>query len=84
MPELRFETGKNYRYLHNKRVYRLDWITPEVKALPATDIVLYLTRQGEPMMSVPLALAPRLLQLYEGPHEAGNGGGVDADDPLDA
>lgn len=79
-----FHVGKNYRYLHTKRVYRLDWITPQEKALPSIDIVLYLSRQGEGMMPVPLALAPRLLQEYEGPHAAGGGEGVDADDPLDA
>lgn len=84
MSNIRFEIGKTYRYKHNKRVYRLDWITPEVKALPSTDITLYLSRQGDAMMSVPLALAPTLLQLYEGPHEAVPGGGVDGDDPLDA
>lgn len=84
MSVLRFEIGKNYSYKHSKRVYRLEWITPQEKALPSIDVVLYLSRRGEGMMSVPLALAPQLLSPYDGPHEGGIMGGMDADDPLDA
>lgn len=84
MSVLRFEIGKNYHYKHDKKVYRLDWITPQEKALPSIDVVLYLSRRGEGMMGVPLALAPQLLVLYEGPDVAGTIGGIEGDDPLDA
>lgn len=63
----RYQVGKTYRYIHTKKVYRLEHITPRSNALPDVDPVLYLSKQGEPMMPVPLVIATRFLEPYTPP-----------------
>ncbi len=69
MPEnnARYQVDKTYRYIHTKKTYRLEHITPQSNALPDVDRVLYLSKQGEPMMAVPLAIATRFLEPYTPP-----------------
>ena len=64
MSTARYTVGKTYRYIPTKKTYRLEHITPQSNALPDVDQVLYLGKQGEPMMGVPLAIAPRFLEPH--------------------